>query len=104
MNSVSLTDGLQHYKNFAELIKLSNLPPAPVLEKNLENIKEGLITETPKSPLSFDSYILHDLIEDKAIALKDNKVFRLLEVDNNLLLPSKQHFRFLITSVDVLHS
>ena len=35
---------------------------------------------------------------------KKAKIFRLLEVDNNLVVPAKTHLRFFITSADVLHS
>jgi len=47
--------------------------------------------------LSFDSYMLNfdDLTHGS---------FRLLEVDNRVVLPIKIHIRLLITSTDVLHS
>jgi cytochrome c oxidase subunit 2 len=47
--------------------------------------------------LNFDSYM---------IATDDltNGTFRLLEVDNRLVLPENTHIRLLITSADVLHS
>jgi cytochrome c oxidase subunit 2 len=35
---------------------------------------------------------------------KEPKLFRLLDVDNNLVLPAHTHLRFFITSADVLHS
>jgi len=47
--------------------------------------------------LNFDSYMIasRDLVKGS---------FRLLEVDNRLVLPIKVHIRLLITSADVLHS
>jgi len=47
--------------------------------------------------LNFDSYMIP---EDELIF----GTFRLLEVDNRLVLPIKTHIRVLITSSDVLHS
>jgi heme/copper-type cytochrome/quinol oxidase subunit 2 len=47
-----------------------------------------------KMELSFDSN-LYSI---------DNGIFRLLEVDNRLILPRNTHIRFVITSNDVLHS
>lgn len=47
--------------------------------------------------LQFDSYMLPDESLVKG-------VFRLLEVDNRVLLPIKTHIRLLITAADVLHS
>lgn len=46
---------------------------------------------------SFDSYMVP---EDE---LSGRQVFRLLEVDNYLYVPSETHIRFIITSDDVLH-
>nr|UYK52068.1 cytochrome c oxidase subunit II [Palaeocimbex sp. CSCS-Hym-MC0161] len=45
--------------------------------------------------IEFDSYMN-----------KNNKLnsFRLLDVDNNLILPMKTHLRMLVTSTDVIHS
>lgn len=47
--------------------------------------------------LSFDSYML---------SIKDLTLggFRLLEVDNRVILPSDNHIRILVTAADVLHS
>jgi cytochrome c oxidase subunit 2 len=45
----------------------------------------------------FDSY----LVPETELSLGS---LRLLEVDNPLLLPTKTHIRFIVTSVDVLHS
>jgi cytochrome c oxidase subunit 2 len=47
--------------------------------------------------LNFDSYMLS--AEDLTFG-----AFRLLEVDNRIVLPINTHIRFLITSSDVLHS
>lgn len=47
--------------------------------------------------LKFDSYLIADSNLNKGM-------FRLLEVEKNLILPSKSHIRLLITSDDVIHS
>jgi heme/copper-type cytochrome/quinol oxidase subunit 2 len=47
--------------------------------------------------IEFDSYILNE----DYLNLGD---FRLLEVDNHLVLPNKTNIRFLVTATDVLHS
>jgi cytochrome c oxidase subunit 2 len=47
--------------------------------------------------LTFDSYMLN--FEDLT-----HGSFRLLEVDNRVILPTKVHIRVLVTSSDVLHS
>lgn len=46
--------------------------------------------------LEFDSYIINN------IENKNN--FRLLDVDNNIILPNKIQIRILVTAADVLHS
>lgn len=48
-------------------------------------------------PIKFDSYMIpeSDLVKGQ---------FRLLEVDNRLLLPTQTHLRLLVTSADVIHS
>jgi cytochrome c oxidase subunit 2 len=53
--------------------------------------------EEGEKSVSFDSYMLNfdDLILGS---------FRLLEVDNRVILPIKIHIRLLVTSADVLHS
>lgn len=51
---------------------------------------------TAWSPVSFDSYIVH---ESPSSALFYN-----LDVDNRLVLPTLSNVQFLVTSVDVLHS
>ena len=55
---------------------------------NLEFFDESLI---------FDSY----MIQDNDLELGQ---FRLLEVDNRVVIPIKTHIRLLITASDVLHS
>jgi len=50
-----------------------------------------------QNTITFDSYMINakDL---------NSGAFRLLEVDNRVILPEKKHIRLLITSADVLHS
>jgi cytochrome c oxidase subunit 2 len=57
---------------------------------DFSNLKEGQI-------IAFDSY----MIDNKGLA---EGSFRLLEVDNKVVLPTDTHIRLLITSSDVLHS
>lgn len=45
-------------------------------------------------PLEFDSYLISNIL---------NKNFRLLEVDNRIILPFKISTQFLVTAADVLH-
>nr|YP_011008413.1 cytochrome oxidase subunit II [Syringoderma abyssicola]WBP70384.1 cytochrome oxidase subunit II [Syringoderma abyssicola] len=58
--------------------------------------------------INFDSYLIPE--EDLEIpqpygtAGKVGKVFRLLEVDNRVVLPVNTHIRVLVTGADVLHS
>ncbi|CAM9134749.1 unnamed protein product [Ectocarpus sp. 13 AM-2016] len=88
------------------------------IEKN-ENIKEqvnsikeelsNIHTEEDEEiqRINFDSYLIadEDLVIPEALGTgKAGKVFRLLEVDNRLLVPTNTHIRMLITSADVLHS
>jgi len=53
--------------------------------------------EFSDEPLIFDSYMIQE--DDLAIGQ-----FRLLEVDNRVLVPTNSHIRVLITASDVLHS
>nr|YP_010251081.1 cytochrome c oxidase subunit II [Chouioia cunea]QTW90615.1 cytochrome c oxidase subunit II [Chouioia cunea] len=46
--------------------------------------------------VSFDSFMLKNNL--------DNNMFRLLEVDNRLILPLNSQIRMLVTSLDVIHS
>jgi len=91
-------------------IKLLYLTDAPLLDSEpIVTIKvighqwywsyEGFNAEG--ATVEFDSYLVpaSDLTD-----LKTNQGLRLLEVDNPLVLPSLCPLRFIITSVDVLHS
>nr|NP_203516.1 cytochrome c oxidase subunit II [Terebratalia transversa]AAK95507.1 cytochrome oxidase subunit 2 [Terebratalia transversa] len=54
-------------------------------------------SDLPKGPLSYDSYMVpsSDLSSGE---------FRLLEVDNRIVLPSSSNIRALVTGADVIHS
>lgn len=54
--------------------------------------------ETQNISINYDSYML---AEDDLITLG---TFRLLEVDNRVVLPIKNYIRILVTAADVLHS
>nr|QWK44697.1 cytochrome oxidase subunit II [Lessonia variegata] len=57
--------------------------------------------------INFDSYLIADddlVIPEVSGTGKAGKVFRLLEVDNRLVVPTNTHIRVLVTSADVLHS
>lgn len=58
-----------------------------------QNVSLNLLDES----FSFDSYMIPT--DDLAFGM-----YRLLEVDNRVVLPAKTHIRLLITSADVLHS
>jgi cytochrome c oxidase subunit 2 len=47
--------------------------------------------------ISFDSY----MIPDSDLNVGD---FRLLEVDNNVIVPVDTHVRVIVTAADVIHS
>lgn len=71
----------------------------------INNSNEEEVSE--RQTINFDSYLIAD--DDLAIpeaygSGKAGKVFRLLEVDNRLLVPTNTHIRVLVTSADVLHS
>jgi len=53
------------------------------------------LTSNPDCKITFDSYMSTEL---------NQGAFRLLEVDNKVILPIKTHIRLLITAADVLHS
>lgn len=62
---------------------------------------------TQVKSINFDSYLIpeDDLSIPKPYGVgKGGKVFRLLEVDNRVVLPVNTHIRVLVTSADVLHS
>lgn len=46
--------------------------------------------------MNFDSFIINDL--------NNLRIFRLLDVDNRLILPLNNQIRFLVNSSDVIHS
>nr|WVH38393.1 cytochrome c oxidase subunit 2 [Colpomenia sinuosa] len=63
--------------------------------------------EQEVEPINFDSYLIadEDLVIPEVFGTgKAGKVFRLLEVDNRLFVPTNTHIRLLVTSADVLHS
>ncbi|CAM9430913.1 unnamed protein product [Ectocarpus fasciculatus] len=73
------------------------------IKEDLSNIEE----DEEIQRINFDSYLIadEDLVIPEALGTgKAGKVFRLLEVDNRLLVPTNTHIRMLITSADVLHS
>jgi cytochrome c oxidase subunit 2 len=61
---------------------------------NVENLSESSFD---LSSLNFDSY----MVPTNELVLGS---FRLLEVDNRVILPTKTHIRILVTATDVLHS
>jgi cytochrome c oxidase subunit 2 len=69
-----------------------------------------LVNPLTQKPKNFDSYMVPEsdleLITNGSYKdfLEQSKVLRLLEVDNRLVLPWKEHIRVLITSTDVIHS
>jgi cytochrome c oxidase subunit 2 len=48
-----------------------------------------------------DKFDRHDMVPEDTLQLGD---FRLLDVDNRLIVPNDCHIRLIITSSDVLHS
>ena len=54
-------------------------------------------SSNPENAFNFDSYMKSE--EDLTLGN-----FRLLEVDNRIVLPTKIHIRLLVTAADVLHS
>nr|YP_010206359.1 Cox2 [Alaria esculenta]UAX19833.1 Cox2 [Alaria esculenta] len=76
-----------------------------LIEHHKENEVEEDITERQR--INFDSYLIADddlVIPEVSGTGKAGKVFRLLEVDNRLVVPTNTHIRVLVTSADVLHS
>nr|QWK45079.1 cytochrome oxidase subunit II [Thalassiophyllum clathrus] len=76
-----------------------------LMEHHKENEVEEEITERQR--INFDSYLITDddlVIPEVSGTGKAGKVFRLLEVDNRLVVPTNTHIRVLVTSADVLHS
>ena len=81
------------------------------IEEQIGLIKEELVEwkekEIETERINFDSYLIsdEDLVIPEALSTgKAGKVFRLLEVDNRLFVPTNTHIRLLVTSADVLHS
>ncbi|CAN0359168.1 unnamed protein product [Ectocarpus sp. 6 AP-2014] len=75
------------------------------IKEDLSNIHNEEDEEIQR--INFDSYLIadEDLVIPEALGTgKAGKVFRLLEVDNRLFVPTNTHIRMLITSADVLHS
>ena len=75
------------------------------IKEDLSNIHTEEDEEIQR--INFDSYLIadEDLVIPEALGTgKAGKVFRLLEVDNRLFVPTNTHIRMLITSADVLHS
>nr|QWK44620.1 cytochrome oxidase subunit II [Laminaria ephemera] len=75
----------------------------------IEHHKEKEVEEdiTERQRINFDSYLIADddlVIPEVSGTGKAGKVFRLLEVDNRLVVPTNTHIRVLVTSADVLHS
>ena len=75
----------------------------------IEHHKEigGEEETTERQRINFDSYLITDddlVIPEVSGSGKAGKVFRLLEVDNRLVVPTNTHIRVLVTSADVLHS
>ncbi|CAN0575521.1 unnamed protein product, partial [Ectocarpus sp. 12 AP-2014] len=73
------------------------------IKEDLSNVEE----DEEIQRINFDSYLIadEDLVIPEALGTgKAGKVFRLLEVDNRLFVPTNTHIRMLITSADVLHS
>nr|QWK44811.1 cytochrome oxidase subunit II [Postelsia palmaeformis] len=76
-----------------------------IINNLIESNKEENITERQR--INFDSYLITDddlVIPEVSGTGKAGKVFRLLEVDNRLIVPINTHIRVLVTSADVLHS
>ena len=72
-----------------------------------EELAEWKEKEIENERINFDSYLITDedlIIPEASGAGKAGKVFRLLEVDNRLFVPTNTHIRLLVTSADVLHS
>jgi len=69
-----------------------------------------LVNPLTQKPKIYDSYMVQE--NDLEIVtkgsykdfLEQSKLLRLLEVDNRLVLPWREHIRVLVTSTDVIHS
>ena len=78
------------------------------IKEELANFEDDNVDENEeKQRINFDSYLIADddlVIPEASGTGKAGTVFRLLEVDNRLFVPTNTHIRILITSADVLHS
>ncbi len=77
------------------------------LEQYMENASVEEDEEEENQRINFDSYLIADddlVIPEASGTGKAGTVFRLLEVDNRLFVPTNTHIRVLVTSADVLHS
>ncbi|CAM9208929.1 unnamed protein product [Ectocarpus sp. 12 AP-2014] len=98
-------------KSFSSMV-VEEIEKNEKIKEQVNSIKEDLSnihTEEDEEiqRINFDSYLIadEDLVIPEALGTgKAGKVFRLLEVDNRLLVPTNTHIRMLITSADVLHS
>ena len=69
-----------------------------------------LVDPLTQKPKNFDSYMVPEsdlqIVNNGSYKdfLEQSKLLRLLEVDNRLVLPWKEHIRILVTSTDVIHS
>jgi len=69
-----------------------------------------LVDPLTQKPKTMDSYMIQESDLQIVVTpsykdfLSQSKLLRLLEVDNRLVLPWKEHIRVLVTSTDVLHS
>nr|QWK44221.1 cytochrome oxidase subunit II [Akkesiphycus lubricus] len=82
-----------------EAQRISKLIDSPFLEEDIE--------DEERQRINFDSYLIAEedlVIPEISGTGKAGKVFRLLEVDNRLVVPTNTHIRVLVTSADVLHS
>nr|YP_011008375.1 cytochrome oxidase subunit II [Sporochnus bolleanus]WBP70346.1 cytochrome oxidase subunit II [Sporochnus bolleanus] len=89
-----------------EKMKIANLEyHLFLIRRMLDAFADGEEYNIPS--INFDSYLITDedlVIPDANSTGPAGKVFRLLEVDNRLVVPTNTHIRVLITSADVLHS
>ncbi len=91
-----------------EIEKIENVKEqVNVVKEILSNVDVENENNEEIQRINFDSYLIadEDLVIPEALGTgKAGKVFRLLEVDNRLFVPTNTHIRMLITSADVLHS
>nr|QEQ13329.1 cytochrome oxidase subunit II [Ectocarpus siliculosus] len=98
-------------KSFSSMV-VEEIEKNDRIKEQINSIKEDLSNTYAEEDeeiqrINFDSYLIadEDLVIPEALGTgKAGKVFRLLEVDNRLFVPTNTHIRMLITSADVLHS